>query len=291
MKITIQNEELAFTALTLGAEGRSLCDVKTGKEYFWKADPAYWGGCAPILFPATGGCWNSTYRIDNQEYSMPKHGFVKKQEWKVETQTPTSITFSYEPTPEELSFFPFPCQVFVTYRLEGRTLFADFEVKNLGETTMYFQMGGHPGFELEDFTPDNNISGYLKLEGNPQSLLRATEQGCTEPMRFPVPFNEEGLVPLCMETFVNEALILDGNQIHAATLLRLDKTPVARVESSAPVWLFWAPQGVHAPFVCAEPWYGLCDPIGFEGPVTERPFINSLSAHQSWKGGYTVEIY
>ena len=103
--------------------------------------------------------------------------------------------------------------------------------------------------------------------------------------------NEEGLVPVCVDTFANEALILD-KQITAATLLRADgKTEVARVESTAPVWLFWSPQGVHAPFVCAEPWYGLCDRIGFEGQLHERQFINELDAQKEWHGGYTVEVF
>lgn len=290
MEVVIKNSELSYTALVRGAEGRSLRDVKTGKEYYWEANPQFWGGCAPILFPATGGCWNGTYRHNGVEYNMPKHGFVKKQDWKVSAQTDDAVTFTYEPNAEELLFFPFPCKVMVTYRLEGRCLVTVFEVKNLGEHTMYFQMGGHPGFSLPDFAPEG-VCGYLKLEGNPQSLLRATEQGCTEPTRFSVPLNEEGLIPLCMDTFANEALIFDNHQLSAATLLRKDKTPIARVESSAPVWLFWAPQGVQAPFVCAEPWYGLCDKIGFNGEVTERPFINVLPVGETWQGGYTVEVF
>ena len=291
MQITIQNSELSYTALTHGAEGRSLRDVKTGQEYYWEANPQYWGGCAPILFPATGGCWNGTYRHEGKEYNMPKHGFVKQQEWTVEAQREDTVTFAYEPNAEQLIFFPFPCKITVTYRLEGRKLIADFAVKNLGECTMYFQMGGHPGFGLPDFAPEGGISGYLRLEGNPQSLLRATTQGCTEAERFPIPLNEDGLVPICVDTFANEALIFDGHQLTAATLLRKDKSPIARVESTAPVWLFWSPQGVHAPFVCAEPWYGLCDKIGFEGDVTERPFINTLPAGETWQGGYSVEIF
>ncbi|MDY2778499.1 MAG: aldose 1-epimerase family protein, partial [Alloprevotella sp.] len=58
----------------------------------------------------------------------------------------------------------------------------------------------------------------------------------------------------------------------------------------APVWLFWSPQGQHAPFVCAEPWYGLCDPIGYEGDVSGRPYINSLTAGGVWEGEYTIEV-
>ena len=40
--ITIKNEELEFTVNPYGAEGVSLRDVKTGHEYWWHGDPAYW---------------------------------------------------------------------------------------------------------------------------------------------------------------------------------------------------------------------------------------------------------
>ena len=65
---------------------------------------------------------------------------------------------------------------------------------------------------------------------------------------------------------------------------------MARVESDAPVWLFWSPQGQHSPFVCAEPWYGLCDPIGYEGPVDERPFIQCARGGEKWHGYFKIDI-
>lgn len=289
--ITIKNKEIEFTINPKGAEGVSLCDVKTGREYWWHGDPQYWGGHAPILFPAVGGHWNGCYRYEGTTYPMTKHGFVRTRQWELMEQGEDFVRFSFTVAGEDLVNYPFPSRATVVYRLEGRKLVASFEVENLGEHPMYFQMGGHPGLVLEDFDPAVPISGYLRLEGNPKSLLRAGEQGCTEAQRYAVPMNDEGLIPLSVETFANEALIFDNHQVSAAVLLRTDGSPVARVESSAPVWLFWSPQGVHAPFVCAEPWYGLCDPIGFEGDLSERPYINRLEAGQQWEGGYTVEVF
>ena len=106
-----------------------------------------------------------------------------------------------------------------------------------------------------------------------------------------MPLTEDGLVPLTVETFANEALIFDDHQISAATVLDLNRQPVARVESTAPVWLFWSPTGVHSPFVCAEPWYGLCDHQHFEGDISERPFINCAHSGETWEGGYSVEVF
>ena len=128
--ITIKNEELEFTVNPYGAEGVSLRDVKTGHEYWWHGDPAYWEGHAPILFPAVGGHWNGTYRYEGREYAMPKHGFVRQRLWNVAEEGPDYVSFSYELQPDDLAIYPFPCTVCVDYRLEGRRLKATFTVRN-----------------------------------------------------------------------------------------------------------------------------------------------------------------
>lgn len=342
----IENKELRVEISAVGAEMQSLTDIATGRQLLWQGDPAYWQRRSPVLFPAVGGLWNGTYRTSNGTYRMPKHGFVRQAEWQVSSRTEQSVTFAHEQTPEEAAMFPWPYRVEVEYRLEERRLCTTFRVYNTGSETMFFQMGGHPGFHLPDFAPDRPISGYIELEGRPEYLLRAAEQGCTvvttdfcaksgehgtksgeqcaksaeeiENKHYPVPLNADGLVPVCAETFANEALILPDHQISAATLLRTDGTPLVRVSSSAPVWLFWLPVTTTpcqisatglpsqttcsppqanktalraAPFVCFEPWYGLCDPIGFEGTVDHRPFINRLEAGALWHGGYEILVY
>ena len=287
---TICNEELRVTVSSVGAEIQQATDVRTGTEYMWQGDARYWSGRSPILFPAVGGLWNATCRVGGKAYPLPKHGFVRLREWDVLERRPDSVTFGLSGTEADLAAFPWPYALRVRYTLRGRSVEAAFEVDNPGTEEMFFQMGGHPGIALPDFSEDELVSGFLKLEGELRGVLRAGEQGCTGPERFPVPLTADGLVPLSVETFANEALIFDGGQIKAATVLGTDRRPLARVESTAPVWLFWSPQGVHSPFVCAEPWYGLCDPIGFEGDVSQRPFINRLAPGQTWRGGFVLTL-
>lgn len=287
----ISNEELSVKISAVGAEMQHLKDKRTGSELLWQGDPAYWSGRSPILFPAVGGLWNATYRNQGKTFKMPKHGFVRKTEWEVAARSENRITFAHELTAEEAEAFPWPYRLEVEYVLEGRRLRALFRVKNLGNETLYFQMGGHPGFALPDFSEEEAVSGFIRFEGKAESLLRAGEQGCTGPERYPVPADADGLVPVRVETFADEALILPDGQVSAVTLLRKNRSPLVRVESTAPVWLLWAPQGVHAPFVCVEPWYGLCDPIGFDGDISLRPFINRLEAGGEWTGGYEILVY
>lgn len=288
---TICNEELRVTVSAAGAEVQSLQDVKTGREYLWQGDERWWGGRSPILFPICGGLWNGVCRIDGKEVAIPKHGFVRQRVWRATEEKADSVRFEYISTVGDFETFPFAFHLAVTYRLEGRTLFADFEVLNTGGCDLWFQMGGHPAIALPDWKEEQELDGYLRLEGKPEYIWRAGDQGCLEPEKHEVPFNEEGLVPLTVATFANEALIFDRHQVTAATVLDLQHQPVARVASESDGWLFWSPTGLHSPFVCCEPWYGLPDHQGFEGPISERPHIQMARSGETWKGGYSVEVF
>lgn len=289
--IEISNNQLAVTISPIGAEVQSIKDVNTQCEYLWHGDAQWWSGHSPILFPIVGGLWNGTCRVDGQELHISKHGFVRRAPWRVVSVEADKAVFEFVSTVGTFSIFPYAFRLTVTYSLDDRKLRAEFCVENLGGSPFCFQLGGHPAIALPNWDDAQPLDGYLRLEGNPTHVLRAGEQGCLEPDTFPVPLNADGLVPLTVDTFSHEALIFDNHQVSAATVLTPSGQPVARVESTAPVWLFWSPQGIHTPFVCLEPWYGLCDHQSFCGDITERPYINTVNGHATWRGGYGIEIY
>lgn len=289
--IEISNNQLAVTISPIGAEVQSIKDVNTQCEYLWHGDAQWWSGHSPILFPIVGGLWNGTCRVDGQELHISKHGFVRRAPWRVVCVETDKAVFEFVSTVGTFAIFPYAFRLTATYSLDGRKLRAEFCVENLGGSPFCFQLGGHPAIALPNWDDAQPLDGYLRLEGNPTHVLRAGEQGCLEPDTFPVPLNADGLVPLTVDTFSHEALIFDNHQVSAATVLTPSGQPVARVESTAPVWLFWSPQGVHTPFVCLEPWYGLCNHQSFCGDITERPYINTVNGHATWMGGYGIEIY
>lgn len=289
--IEISNNQLSVTISPIGAEVQSIKDVNTQCEYLWHGDAQWWSGHSPILFPIVGGLWNGTCRVDGQELHISKHGFVRRAPWRVVCVETDKAVFEFVSTVGTFAIFPYAFRLTATYSLDGRKLRAEFCVENLGGSPFCFQLGGHPAIALPNWDDAQPLDGYLRLEGSPTHVLRAGEQGCLEPDTFPVPLNADGLVPLTVDTFSHEALIFDNHQVSAATVLTPLGQPVARVESTAPVWLFWSPQGVHTPFVCLEPWYGLCDHQSFCGDITERPYINTVNGHATWMGGYGIEIY
>lgn len=294
--IRIENAELVAEFSLHGAETQSIRDTRSGREYLWQGDARWWDGRSPILFPITGGLWNGTSRIGGRAFRIPKHGYVAGRDWQVAEQGSDYVVLSYEGTDAEREVFPYDYRLSVRYQLSGRTLRADITVENKGSETMYFQLGGHPGILLPDFSEEEPIDGFMRFEGQPDHLLRAGEQGCIEvepgtltPRRFPIPMTDAGLVPLCEKTFADEALILE-EQISAAVVIDKHGRDMVRVSSGSPVWLFWSQQNQHCPYVCCEPWYGLPDLQTFEGDISERAYIQSAAAGSKWNGWYSVEI-
>ena len=290
----IQNTHLEASFSTLGAELQSLRDLATQKEILWQGDPQYWNGRSPILFPITGGLWNGISYINGKTYKIPKHGFAKRREWTIIAHSSDSITFELLPQEGDADIYPYDYALRITYTLQGTRLEAKMSVENRSVAPMYFQIGGHPGIALPFFAEDNVPDGYLLLEGNASHLLRAGTQGCIEvtddaPTHFPLPPMEGELIPLQVSTFENEALILE-EQIESVVVLDRHKEPICRVRSSAPVWLFWSMQGLHNPYVCCEPWYGLPDFQGFEGDIADRPYIQCAKQGKTWEGFYSIDI-
>ncbi len=286
----IRNDELILTTDSFGAEMQSLRDARTGEEYIWQGAPDTWSGHSPILFPIVGGLWDGTCREGGRELHIPKHGVVRRRPWQLSGRTATTVTYAIESDAETLATFPHDFRVEVTYHLAGRRLCVVFRVENTGLDTMWFQLGGHPAFVLPDFNDAGRPDGYVRLHGSVESRLMVGRQGCTRPERYAAPCDADGRIALGRATFDDESLIFDRHQVTRADLLRADGSRRLTVESDAPVWLLWSPQGEHVPFTCIEPWYGLCDEEGFAGTIEARPYINHTAPGEEWEGGYTIDV-
>ena len=286
--ISISNDFLTATFSQKGAELQSLRRTADGHEYLWHGDAAFWGGHSPILFPATGRPWNETVRLAGEAWHMPKHGLVRARQWQVEAAGANEVTFVCTSTVADFALFPFSWQLRVTYRLVDRTLQAHMAVTNTGGTTLWFQAGGHPAIATDPWNEADGCGGYIGLEGQAAYFRLVGEQGCWLPEEHAVPTDADGLMPITPHTFDADALIFPEGQVQAVTVYNRARCAVARVASSAPVWLLWAPAGKCCPFVCAEPWYGLCDAVGFEGELPQRPYIQHAEAGETWHGGYEI---
>ena len=153
MKYEISNEYLKVKADTEGAILWSVTD-KDGFEYIWQGDDRYWNEHGANLFPYIARLWEKSYIFQGKTYHMDIHGFAKDSVFSCEKAGENELVFVMEDTRETLEQYPFHFRFEIRYLLEKNTLKVFYSVKNKDEKTMYFGIGGHPGFNIpmeEDF--------------------------------------------------------------------------------------------------------------------------------------------
>ncbi len=288
----IFNEELTVGLSSFGAELRSLVSNKDDREYVWQADSEYWGKSSPILFPIVGVVYNGEYRVGGEKYCLSRHGFARDREFRVVRQDESSICYRLESDAESLTVYPYAFILEVEYKLEGRRLRVTWRVKNPLEDDMYFQIGGHPAFNYEDFDLEEEIQGYLKF-GGCRRIARTLvgDGGCVRRERVDLERQKGDLLPICRDTFKEDAFVIEDGQTKEISLLNRSMEMYLKVRFDAPVVGVWSPRKTdYSPFVCIEPWYGRADELGYEGDFRDKEWVQRLSGGEVFERWYDVEV-
>lgn len=299
MRIGIENELLKVEIESLGAELKSIVKKANQQEYMWEADPAFWGKTSPNLFPFIGKLVDCTFRYNGNSYVMDKHGFVKDMEFEVAEKTGDSVVFAVESNEQTLAKYPFTFRFEVEYLLEGTTLVQNCRVVNKSEETMHFCLGGHPGFAcplIQDsvrtgkrtdcFVKLYGVDGKEELEIKEVDLSAGMLSGKSLSVKV-----KDGVFPITDGIFDGDALIFASQGVTAAALLDAEGKEYVRLEApTCPVWGIWSMPTSDAPYVCFEPWWGVCDTVGYEGTVQERPYMNQAAAGEVWQESFKIVI-
>ena len=282
--IELKNEQLTVCVAEKGAELQSIKDSE-GREYLWQAGPE-WPRRSPILFPIVCTVNNDTYKVDGKEYHLPRHGFARDMEFKVEFHTDRVAALRIDYTEETLKVYPFRFQLGVQYTLKGNQINVMWRVRNRDTKELHFQIGGHPAFNV----PGGKLDGKIELDNDEQmTQLKTYPDGSIEMTEVPLDVHE-GVMNINNEFFRNDSVKIHDCQTAQAILLDVDGNPAVTVDYLTPVCAFWSPYGKQAPFVCIEPWYGVGDPVGFQGEFKDKPLMNHLLPGAMFQGGYDITI-
>ncbi|HEU4650432.1 MAG TPA: aldose 1-epimerase family protein, partial [Croceibacterium sp.] len=143
--VAIASDELAAQINPLGAELWSLTD-RGGREYMTDADPAFWTGHAPLLFPIVGALNGGRYRLDGNDYALGKHGFARSSQFALVEHEDSRALFRLTESEETLAIYPFRFVLDIEFALAGATLSMAATVGNSGSVTLPFSFGFHPAF-------------------------------------------------------------------------------------------------------------------------------------------------
>lgn len=286
--IVLFNDTLKIELTEIGAELQTLEYLKQQVQLLWQGHEALWARRAPVLFPIVGRLKDGGFQYQHQFYQMSQHGFARDCVFNLRYHTNTAAHFQLKYSPQTLVKFPFKFELQIHYTLNGNELLTTYIVKNLGETTLPFSIGAHPGFKLPFFETESATDYFLEFNTSKLELTALT-QGLRQPERSLLQLPDKKLA-LTDTLFANDALVFELQQIE--TIHLRSKNHNLSVTMHCPQWPYfgiWSKPG-SLQFVCLEPWMGITDSVAATPDLLSKEGIIELPPHQEQKMLFRIVI-
>jgi galactose mutarotase-like enzyme len=274
--LTIAAADLTARINPFGAELWSLTDGQ-GREYMTDADPAFWTGHAPLLFPIVGALNEGRYRLGDSEYALPKHGFARTSGFAVVEASGAVARLGLTDSAATRAVYPFAFALDLEFALRGATLAMTATVANRGDAAMPFSFGFHPAFAWPlpggAAKHDHRV---IFAEVEPEPIRRIDPpSGLVLDKAQPSPVEARAFTPQAA-LFEADALIWDRLASRDLTFGAPGGTSLAIAFPDTPMLGIWQKPGAN--YLCIEPWQGIADPVGYIGDFRDKPGVISLAA-------------
>ncbi|GAA4771739.1 aldose 1-epimerase family protein [Stakelama sediminis] len=285
--IDIASPQLSAAINPFGAELTHLRDAD-GRELMTDADPAYWTGHAPVLFPIVGELHDGTYRVNGREYALSRHGFARRSLFEVVEHEADRAVFQLIDSQETRAVYPFAFQLRIEFRLDGATLLVTATIANRSDGVMPASFGFHPAFAWPlpygELREDHRITFDV---AEPDPLRGLSQHGLVTDTPRASPLDGHELL-LRDSLFEADALIWQGVEsetVHYGAA----QGPVLEISfPDTPNLGIWTKPGAR--YVCVEPWHGIADPVGFTGDLFDKPDIMTIAPGAERQCSFSVTL-
>lgn len=284
--IEIASGTLGASIDPLGAELISLRDGE-GRELMTDADPAFWTGHAPILFPIVGRLNGDVLRVEGTQYPMKQHGFARRMAFAVTAQEANRATFRLTDGPDTRAAYPFPFVLEIDFAIEGATLTMRATIINPGPAALPASFGWHPAFAWPVPYGHLKEAHHVTFSAEEPEPLWEVVDGLIAQERPPSPL-EGRVLTLDDSLFEHDALIWDP--VHSDRVsYGAPHGPALEVAFPDTRQLgIWTKPGAH--FLCIEPWHGHADPQGFVGEFRDKPGVFEIAPGADWSCSVSVTL-
>jgi galactose mutarotase-like enzyme len=284
--IEIASPQLSAAIDPYGAELHHLRD-SDGRELMTDADPAYWTGHAPILFPIVGKLHDDHYRLDGQKYQMGQHGFARRSLFEVARHDEDYALFQLAASAQTREHYPFEFILELGYRLDGATLLIEARIENRSDGAMPASFGFHPAFAWPLPYGEDRAAHRIVFDADEGKTIEQLANGLIAPEPRESPLDGRELL-LRDALFENDALI--WNPVNSASVsYGAAQGPTLEVNfPETPRLGIWTKPGAR--FVCIEPWHGIADPAGFTGDFRDKPGVFENAPGDEWRTGLSVTL-
>ena len=294
MIYSINNENITISINDKGGELWSIKDCKD-MEYLWQGDEKYWSDRAINLFPYIARLTDGKYYYQGNTYRMDTHGFLKDSTLDILEQKSDEITFYTQSNEKTLSQYPFDFILKIKYKLKESGLEISYIVENTGKNTMYFGIGGHPGFnvpmdktiEFEDY--------YLEFSQSKEVMKRVEMSEDCFVLQGRTPIietveNQRVIKKLSHNMFNEDAIILSN--ISKGVKLKSDKNnKYIDIKFENMDYLgIWHMPNTDAPYICIEPWTSLPSRKGVIEDIEKQDNLVKLETGKIYKNKWSIDI-
>ncbi|ACZ01802.1 aldose 1-epimerase family protein [Streptobacillus moniliformis] len=283
--IVLKKDLMELKIEEFGAEVKSFNINK--EEFFWNRKD-YWAKTSPILFPFVGGLREGTYEYKGKKYIIStRHGFARDNIFQIVEQGESLVKLMYSSDEESLKKYPFEFELYVTYELVENGFILKYLVKNKKDEEMYFSIGAHPAFLI-----NNNYEkdAYLEFEKEEKSLkYHLDETGFFRKEKVEFNLVDNKIINITEENFKNDAIVFKNTNSSSVYLKsRSTNKEVKLTFENFPYIAFWKMS--NAPFVCIEPWFGITDIIGASKDITLKEGIQKLEPRGEFRAKLVFEF-
>lgn len=276
--IAIGNGQLSAAINPLGAELTHLRDAE-GRELMTDANPAYWTGHAPILFPIVGRLNGDTLRLGGRKYEMKQHGFARRQGFELVRHTDDAATFRLTANDQTRAHYPFDFVLDIAFAIDAATLSVDVRLSNPGDEPLPASFGFHPALAWPLPYGQPRAEHRIVFATDEPGAIVELDNGLFAAKR-PSPLDGR-VLHLADDLFVDDALIWDPVASQSVTYGAGDG-PRLRIDfPDTPYLGVWTKPG--AAFICVEPWHGHADPAGFDGDFRAKPGVFEVAPDGDWR--------
>ncbi|AEA43829.1 aldose 1-epimerase family protein [Fluviicola taffensis] len=249
----------------------------------WSKQTDHWNRVAPNLFPIVGKLVNDSYTFQGKSYQMSQHGFARDREFEVVEQTESSVRLRLISDPESIHVYPFSFVFDVCFSLSEAGITLSYETQNTGTEPLYYSVGGHPAFHLEESIGNYYLEFDSDVQLEREELVGSYFSG--ESTYYGVSHH----LNLSEELFENDAFVMKNPTFRSVCLKNQDGETLVHMKCDS--WTaigFWTKK--DAPFLCIEPWWGWADKVDSSGKLEDKEGIIELKAAEKKSVNYIIEI-
>lgn len=279
-QITLKNEQLEVTIRRLGAEIKSI--RKNNKEYMWQNEEKIWNRTSPVLFPIVGTLKDDTFQVDDEEFKMSRHGFLRDRTFEVVEQSSDYVTFKYTSTLYDYSLYPYDFTVEIKYQIIDSIVKTTYKIINNCNLEMPYQIGAHPAFAVEsidDLEMCFKEQEVYKYTFNDAGLQKTREKVTIENINLSYDMINENIP--CFSNFSDSHMVLRNK---GQEYIKFNFESMNFLAA-------WSSEYKNAKFICIEPWSGISshqDQMDYQ--LENKDAMNISPANSEEEYSYSFEI-